>query len=530
MAEYSVVIKNGAVFEGTGKEPEITDIAIDGDEIVQIGNLSDDRAGIVIDAAGRYVTPGFIDLTTHSDTHWTLFFYPFQESFLRQGITTILGGNCGFSLAPFLGVEPLEEVGKWVDLSEINIDWQTMGEFLAELENHPLGVNFASLVGLNTIFHSASGQNKSAEEIVSAMEYLVREALEQGAYGVSMNLSLRDIQAIDINDLIHIAKIVAKKNGVVKHHLEDEGRELLPSVSKTLTIARESGARSHISHFRSLGKTSWPTFGSAIKMITRAKEENVDLTCDFSPYTNTDSELLFLLPSWARRKKQEELKNILSQKNNPEREQILDHLREITLHYDSTYVTSGKREYGVIGQSLQAVSLNLGLSPEETVIHLLLANNFSTRIFNEAIAINNLEKIVAEPFAVFATDGVGYDRQNYPVASDKSDLPHPESFGAFPYALGTIARDTGMLSWQETIRKMTSFPASILGLKDRGIIRKGMKADIVVLNPVTLSAEPNYADPFQDPQGIEQVIVNGVPVIADGKLTDVYPGTVLRKD
>ncbi len=530
MARYSIIIKNGVVFDGAGNKPEVIDIGIEGEEIVKIGNLQNDRARIVIDAAGRYVSPGFIDLSTHSDTHWSIFLYPLQESFLRQGITTILGGNCGFSLAPFLGTKPIEEIGAWVNLDSVNIDWQTMEEFLAELENHPLGVNFGTLVGLNTVFHSAKTASGSKEKEMSAIEYLVGKSIDEGAFGVSMNMSLDDMQNFTSEDAIHIAKIVEHKNGLLKHHLKNEGREILPSVSKTVTLARESGARSHITHFRSLGKSSWESFSPAIEIIKRAREEGVKISCDFYPYTNTDSELLFILPSWARKKTRAELREILSSKEKQERAEIIKHIENLTLHYDAIFISSGRKEYDLLGKNLLQASKELDLSPEETIIRLLLAEKFSTRIFNEAVTKENIEKIISQPFASFASDGVGYDRVNYPVASDKSDMPHPRSFGCYPYTLSNIVREQSLLSWEEAIRKMTSLPASTMGLKNRGNIKKGMKADIVVINPTKLKAEPNYTSPFQNPEGIEHVIVNGVMAIEEGNPTGAYAGVVLRKE
>ena len=236
------------------------------------------------------------------------------------------------------------------------------------------------------------------------------------------------------------------------------------------------------------------------------------------------------MPSWARKKTRPELHEILSSKENNERKKIIKHIEDLTLHYDEIFISSGRKEYSLLGKNLIQASKELDLSPEETIIRLLLAEKFSTRIFNEAVTRENINKIINQPFACFASDGVGYDRVNYPVSSDKSDMPHPRSFGCYPYTLSKIVRDQGIMSWEEAIRKMTSMPASIMGLKDRGILKHGMKADVVVINPLVLKAEPNYQEPFQNPSGIEHVIVNGVLAIEDGRLTGAYPGTVLRKE
>ncbi|MCX6731651.1 MAG: amidohydrolase family protein [Candidatus Parcubacteria bacterium] len=523
MARYNVIIKNGMVFDGKNNKPERADVAVEGDEIGKIGDLGRENADKIIDAAEKYVAPGFIDLTNHSDTHWTLFSQPTQESLLRQGITTILGGNCGTSVAPFLGETSLEEIQRWVDVSKININWQSVKEFLSQLENLKIGLNFATLVGLNTIQRAVNGD-------FGQMEFLLRSALGEGAFGVSTNLGLYPAKSLKDEELINLFNIIKKENGVAKHHLEDEGENILPAISRLISLARKSKSKTHFSHFKALGRNSWNFFPEAIEMIKRAREEGLKITCDFFPYTKTGSNLFNLLPSWIKKLKNEEVSEILKPGPDKRRSDLIDYLRELTLHYDKIIVASASSELDVVGKTIEQLSKSSGLSGEEIILSLLDTNNLRVSIFNEVISLENIEQIAKEEFSAIASDGVGYDlsvvsRQS----SAASDLPHPRSFGAFPRAFNLLVKENSLFNWEEIIYKMSGLPAGILGLKDRGTIEKGSKADIVVFDPQEISDYATYDNPFQYSRGIKDVLVNGTPVLDNEKLTGRLPGYVLRK-
>ena len=530
MARYNVIIKNGTVFDGKGNKPERIDVAVAGDEIKKIGDLSKGDADKIIDATDKYVTPGFIDLTSHSDTHWTLFTYPSQESLLRQGITTILGGNCGTSVAPFLRKDSIEEIQRWVDISRININWQTMGEFLAQLENFKIGVNFCTLVGLNTI-------QRAANSDIKQMEFLLRNSLSEGAFGVSTNLSLYPAKSLKDEELINLFNIIKKENALTKHHLEDEGENILPAVSRLISLARKSGANVHFTHFKALGKNSWEFFPRALEMIKKGREEGLKLTCDFFPYTKTGSNLFTLLPSWIKKLTNEEISEILKPGSathlaakRKRRNDLIDYLKELTLHYDKIIVASASTELNVVGKTIEQLSKGSGLSGEEIILSLLDTNNLRISIFNEVISLENIEQVAKEEFSAVASDGVGYQLSAASFQpSAINDLPHPRSFGAFPRALNLLVKEKSLLNWEEIIYKMSGLPANILGLKNRGTIEKGHKADIVVFDPEEIFDYATYDNPLQYSQGIKDVLVNGTPVLDNEKFTGQLPGYVLRK-
>ncbi|KKR81930.1 MAG: N-acyl-D-amino-acid deacylase [Parcubacteria group bacterium GW2011_GWD2_40_9] len=224
MAKYSVIIKNGTVFDGTGKKPERIDIGVKDDEIKRLGDLQKETADTVIDASGKYVSPGFVDMTNHSDTHWSLFSQPNQESMITQGVTTAIGGSCGLSLAPFTGSFSKKEIGRWVDMSQVNISWQTMGEFLDVLERRALGLNFGSFAGLDTIISSF----KSDDDFSKKIKFLMESSLKDGAIGVSFNFGVSLQKKLNKDEIIGLFNFLSKAKVVSKIHLENEGKDVLP--------------------------------------------------------------------------------------------------------------------------------------------------------------------------------------------------------------------------------------------------------------------------------------------------------------
>ncbi|MFA4890013.1 MAG: amidohydrolase family protein [Candidatus Paceibacterota bacterium] len=518
MAYFDVLIKNGMIFNGKGDPAERADIGISGDKIDEIGNLQKDTGREVIDAEGKYICPGFIDITSHSDTHGTLFTEPTQESLVRQGVTTILGGNCGFSIAPALKTNS----------SNININWRTMAEMLDELERHKLGVNFATLVGFNTLESEAS----EAKQI----KFLLEEALEAGAFGMSANLGKGDGYFLNDDDLAELFKLLKKKRGIVKHHLEDEGKNILPSLSHVIGLARETGTDLVISHFKVLGRSAWSHFEEALVMMRNARQEGINLFCDFFPYERTGSNLFSFLPPWLIKMSEKEIMEIITTKGDKRRQEIVDYLKNITLHYNRITVASSARQSGNVGKTITEIGNDLGMAPEEVILNLLEANNLSVSIFSEVINLEHVSAIAKENYSVISSDGIGYGKLKAKTrlpdgqgSELKADLPHPRSFGAFPKALKMFVKEKQVLTWEKAIHKMTGLPASILGIKDRGVLEIGKKADIVIINPDEISDYSTYDNPFQFSKGVESVLVNGSVVLADNEMVGKFAGRVLRK-
>lgn len=520
MSKYSVIIKNGEVFDGNGNESQKIDIGISGDEITKIGDLQKEEAAEVVNANGKYVAPGFIDLTNHSDTHWTIFTHPAQESMVAQGITTIFGGNCGSSLAPFLGESSAKEINRWLDTSKINVNWRTLEEFFLELEKHKLGVNFGTFVGFNTVCQTAADNKEKLKDI----KFLLKLSLEQGAFGVSTSFGAPGAKTFSDEEISDIFKKIGGGSVLTKHHLEDEGENILPSISRLISIARKSSVKLHFSHFKALGRNSWNFFPDAINMARNARAEGVQLTYDFFPYTKTGSSLIMLLPAWFRKLPAKEAKEILTSKEDEKREVLKNYLSKITLHYDNIIIASATNEFGVRGKTIADVAKNSGFSGEETILNLLEVNDLRISIFSEVISGENINMLAQDEFSAVSTDGVGYGVS----AVAKADLPHPRSFGTFPQAINMFSKNK-ILDWKNLIYKMTGLPAKILGISDRGIIAKNNRADLVIFDPVKTTDNATYDNPFQLPSGIEHVFVNGKAVLSGGRFTKELPGSILRK-
>jgi len=520
---YDILIKSGLIFDGTGAPPLTGDIGIEGDKITAIGTLNPVGANKVIDAAGKYVAPGFIDLTNHSDTHLTLFKYPALESLLMQGITTAVGGACGISLAPLGSAEVFQAVRRWTDPAEININWANVGEFLDELEKLKLGVNFATFIGYGTIRRGVLGDeirllNLEEQEKV---KLLLRNGLKEGAFGLSLGLSSGHERISSTEEIIEISRVVKEVGGIVKIHLRSEGQDILASVNEVIRIARE-GIPVHINHLKAIGRKAWPSIPKALTMIERARSNGVDITFDVSPYPATGSPLYLLLPSSVR---EGGFKELLQKIGDPkEREKIIASLQSLTLHYDKLIITSAKLT-ALSGRSILELAQSSGLSPEETLLEALRANEGRVSILGKTISLRNTDREILHPVSLVASNGSGYNQE----AARSGNLVHPRCFGAFAHFWHRYVTDSGKITPQEAIQKITSRPAERIGLKNRGTLKRGNFADIVIFEPRILRDRATYRDPYHYPAGMEWVIVNGEVAVEQGKILGVRAGRVLRK-
>jgi N-acyl-D-aspartate/D-glutamate deacylase len=511
---YSVLIKNATVVDGTGRPPYQADIGILGTivkTIRPVGQLVEGDA--VIDATNLYVAPGFIDITNHSDTYGTLFSVPSQDSLISQGITTIVVGNCGYSLAPLYQKSALEDLSRWTTLEQPNADWSSVGEFYQTLHAIGMGINVATLVGHDTLRKNAHTREE--------MALLLDRALSEGAWGLSSNISL-SVRAEEVHEeLKTLLPIVKKYNGVFKVHLGDEGQNMLPAIASILALTRETGVRTIISHLKAIGRKSWREFRKALAMIRHAEEEGIPITFDIFPYMRTGSMLLSLLPAWA---KDGDNAAILLRLNNPETyEYILQELRGMTLHGERIMIASVFKDKTLVGKTLFEIALNMGISQEEALLLILKTNNLGVTIFGKTLHPQNIIDALKEPSSMVATDGAGYD-----LSHERShDLVHPRSFGAFARLISKIGPLAG-LSIEATIHKITQLPAQAIGLT-RGVLAEGTPADVVIFHPEEFSDRATYTQPYQFSHGMRYVMVNGEVVLDNGTLQKRSSGFILKK-
>lgn len=522
---YSYIIKNATVIDGTGEAMRKADVGIFGKEIKTVGTIRAEEGGELIDGAGLYCMPGMIDLTNHADRNFSLFAAPQAENLIRQGITTIITGVCGISLAPLTSPEDINVVSPWVDVARINTDWLSFAEFRAVLGRQKLGINVGTLVGHATI---APHENQAI--------FLFEQALAEGARGFSVSLHHAPGQAISETSLLAFAERARKSGGLFSLHLRNEGAGFLSSVAEAIRIARLSGARTHIAHLEALGRTNWPQNKEALAMIRRAREEGVAISADTALYGRTNARLVSFLPAWAREEGERRLKERLA--DRARRQEIENALRALTLHADRILFVSLDKEKELVGKTLAQAAELRGVAPEAALLDILYANDFRARVFSKTISETNVREALKEDFVAVSSNGeIVISSEEEPHHILEKELPHPRSFGTLPRLFHRFVNDLAvkppseerksMLSWEKAVRQATSLPAEIAGIADRGVIKSGMKADLALFDPNTIKDNATYLHPYQYPDGISFVFVNGKPAVANGKFYPVSAGEVL---
>lgn len=525
---YDILIKNSTVIDGTNKKGFKADIALKKDKIKKIGRLTKAKAKIIINAKGQYIVPGFIDIHNHSDSYWTLFTIPSLESMLRQGVTTIIGGNCGSSLAPLVGGNIIASIQKWADINEVNVNWLRMEEFLDVLDKRKIGINFGTLVGHATLRRGLLGEEfrKLKPKEMKMMERMLEDALKEGAFGLSTGLAYSHAKIASTEEIIKLAKIVKKEHGIYTSHIRGEAGELIPAIEETLSIAKKAKISTEISHLKAMGKKNWPNFSKVIGMIESASQRSgININFDAYPYTATGSVLYILLPDWvAEGGKRMLIKRL---KDPATKAKVIKEMQETQPYeYDKVIVAISPTDKTFIGKRITEIARTQGVSAEEAVINMLIASEGRVITSFETLNEDNVKLALKHSLGFIASDGSGYDIDYY---RRKKELVHPRCFGTFPRVLGKYVREEKLMNWEQAIYKMTSGPAKKIGLKNRGVLKKGNFADITVFNPKTVIDKATFENPFQYPEGIEYVIVNGKIAIDKGKYTGEMAGKVLRK-
>lgn len=525
MASFDILIKSGRIWDGGEDENyQSADIAIQGEKIVEIGNLRDATAPLIIDASEKYVTPGFIDITNHSDTHLTMFKYPGLESLILQGITTIIGGNCGASLAPLGNPDAINAIRKWIDPSGVSVSWATLQEYLKKTEELRLAINYGTFVGYGTLRRGVIGDDTKllSQAERERMKFLLKNAMHEGGFGLSLGLSYGHERISTTEEIIEIASVLAETGGIIKLHLRSEGKEIIAGVNEAVRLARETGAAVQISHFKVIGKKSWPQMQRAVELIDRADTSGVPIAFDISPYATTGSLLYLLIPAWARRGG---FQDLFKRLNDPaERARITAEIKDYTLHYDRILITSAKIA-GLAGKTLAEIATHSLIPPEDALIEVIRANEGQVSIIGRTVSQENMRRAVRHANSVIASDGEGYSTDEY----SSGNIVHPRSFGAFAHFWHSFVSEHMILKPHEAILKMSSGPAAVAGIKDRGRLKKGNFADIAIFDPTVFCDKATYKNPYRYSVGMEWVIVNGKVAVEKGKYIGVRAGKILRK-
>jgi len=531
---FDIIIRNGRIVDGSGSPYYQADIGIKEERIAAISRLESKEAREIIDAKGSVACPGFFDMHSHSDL--ALLINPRAESKIRQGITTEVIGNCGSSAAPLN--DPLKtEIKKTTPLIEeakLKLDWSTMREYLNRLDRQGIALNVVPLVGHENIRACVIGFDNRAptRAELKKMKSILSEAMEDGAFGMSTGLIYPPGCYAKTDELIELSKVVAEHGGIYTSHIRGESDELFSSVREAIEIGEKAKLPVEVSHHKAGGKANWGKVKQTLKMMAEARDRGIDVTCDIYPYTAASFGLSAMLPPWAHEGGSEKLLRRL--RDTETRERLKKEMQEgipswssplQSAGWDATLIARSKQNKGYEGKTVAEIVEAKKVDPFEFVFDLLIEENVAVDVVRFAMCEEDVITVIQHPETMVGTDASA--RAPYGVLGEGK--PHPRTYGTFPRVLGKYVRREKVLELEEAVRKMTSLPARKLGLKDRGLIKKGVYADIVVFDPEKVEDKATYTEPHQYPKGIEYVLVNGKVTIERGEHTGVLAGKALRR-
>ncbi len=529
-----LIVKNGSILDGSGSPPYQADIAVRKGKIhlIEPGIGLDSQE--IIDAQGLCVSPGFIDMHTHTD--FTILGYPRADSMLRQGVTTQVVGNCGLSPAPV--TEDYQEVLR-TNSTEFDLyfakhgfqwAWPSMQVFLEQVAQNGTALNLVPLTGHRTLRIAAMGFAKRppGPQEMQRMKTLLQADLEAGIFGLSSGLFYDPASFAGAAEMEELLSIVSGYNGLYATHIRCEGNTLLESLTEAIDAARSTGVSLEISHLKAEGKSNWGKAGEALAAIEQARSTGLDITFDQYPYTAFNCGLIEVFPQWAKEAGSGEL---LRQLADPSRRaQIAASMDAIS---QTPEANADWRDIGIIGFRLEQnkafeglrideIAQRMGRPPEEAVIELFSAEAGALKMIGYGMCEEDIATIMQHPLGMVGSDG-------FALEDGASESVHPRSFGTFPRILGRYVREQNLLSLPEAIRKMTSMPAAKLKLRDRGRLQAGFKADITVFDPEKVIDRATFAQAKQFPAGVEAVIVNGGIAYANQRFGKQLFGRILRR-
>ncbi|HOG24958.1 MAG TPA: amidohydrolase family protein [Bacteroidales bacterium] len=504
---FDTIINNGLIFTGDGTAPYRGDVGIKDGRIAALGRLGD-YADHMVDVGGLAITPGFVDLHSHTDTN--LFQCPRGDSRIFQGITTEAGGNCGDS--PFPG-KP----------------YQDAASFLEKLRIQKTGINYCTFTGQGSIRSSIIGEWNTAATPAqqAAMQDLLETQLEQGSIGLSCGLEYAPGAYATNEELIGLLKVVAKHHGLFAIHMRNEDDRVEEAVSEAISIAMLSGVRLQISHLKAQNFNNWHKGPALIELIEKGRRDGVDISFDRYPYIAFSTGLSSFIPLNGRQGTTDDVLSRLRDK---------DTALEFGEYALSRFARFGGAQNVIIsacslpgnketfmGKNLEECARLSGKSTWEFVRDLLIEERLQSSIVVFAMTEDNVRLFLSHPLGMPASDGSVYS----PRGPLSQTMPHPRSYGTFPRFLGKYCREEKLMDFSQAVRKITSLPASRLGLRERGLLLPGYHADIVVFDQATIMDRATFADPHRFPQGIPHVWVNGVHTIQNGSHTGKMGGMVL---
>jgi N-acyl-D-amino-acid deacylase len=527
-AQYDTLIRGGTVYDGSGEPGYIADLAIKGERIAAMGDLEGATATRVIDASGKAVSPGFINVMGWGVT--TLIEDGRAMSGITQGITLEIMGE-GHSMGPLTEDMKADFVTDW----GMEAQWTTFGEYLDFLVENGVSPNVASFMGTTTARINILGKDNvspSSEQMLE-MQNVVRTAMEEGALGVSSSLIYTPGAFASTEELSELAKAAKEYGGIYASHIRNEGRGIFTALDELISIARNADIPAEIYHLKIAHKETWPRFPEVVDLIESARAEGLRITADIYPYPAGATGLDNLMPPWANEGGYDQWVERMS---DPEtRARLKADMNIDSDDWENVFVSAGPdavllvgfinpdlQKY--VGKTLTEVAKERGTDPEDTAMDLVIEDGSRVR----AVFFTQTEEVVRQamvlPWVSFCTDTKVVAAEGHFL---KNSI-HPRGYGSFPRIMGRYVREEGLLSLSEAIRKATSLPAENLSIRHRGALKEGYYADVLVFDPETIIDNATFENPHQYSTGIEQVIVNGQRVIADGQHTGAKPGQVVR--
>ncbi len=523
---FDVLILNGKIIDGTGNPWYQADIGISGDRIVAIGALAGKKAKRTIDASGKIVSPGFIDMLGQSGR--ALLIDNRAMSKISQGITTEITGE-GSSVAP-VNEKILKEWKPSLDKYGLKVEWKDFRGYFKQLESHKTAINIASMVGATQVRAYVIGYDDRppTPPELDQMKQLVRQAMQQGALGLSTLLIYAPATYAKTPELVELAKVAAEYGGLYFSHIRDEGKREVEAIYEAADIGRAAKIPVEIWHLKAAGKQNWKTMTRIVGLIQQHRDEGIDMRANVYPYIASGNALDATLPGWVHDGGTKKFLERLQDKAI--REKIKNEL--VGKNVEEEFHPEGIMIAGVEnpalkqfeGKRLTEIAAVWKKSPIDALMDFILADSSRTGKINFSMNEEDLRIAMSQPWTSFCTDASALATDG-PLSDRK---PHPRAYGSFPRVLGKYVREEKLLSLEEAIRKMTSLPASRAGLKERGILKPGFYADVVVFDPATVNDKATFENPHQYSVGINAVFVNGQTVWEEGKFTRTLPGRALR--
>lgn len=524
-ARWDLVVRNGTIIDGAGGAPFEGDVAIADGRIAAIGRALSGSSGDEIDARGLAVAPGFVDIHSHADG--TLFDDPRAESVIRQGVTTVIVGQDGGSRGPSRD-DPSARAQVRRSL-RANGPFASLGDFLAAVDTLPPAVNVASMVGLGTVRGIVVGNDDrpATPAEVARMQSLVSAAIEHGACGASSGLEYIPGAFASREELAALCQPLAAARLPYATHMRNEDDHLLDSLDEAIAVARMAGCPLQVSHLKTQGPRNWPKIDAALDRLEKARAAGLDVAFDRYPYIAYQTGLTNLFPAWSRDGGSERF--LARLRDSATATRIRDEaLAKVDLigGWDNVQITSVRHDAdrAVEGQRLGAWAKAAGSDPYEAAVGLLERSGGDVGMVGFAMSEDNIARFLAHPLGMVCSDGGAFATEG----PARRGHPHPRSLGSFPRVLGHYVRERRALSLESAIHKMSAFPASRVRLTDRGMLRQGLAADVVVFDPATVADRATFAEPFRYAEGIRAVIVNGIPALRDGQRAERRAGRALR--